>query len=584
MVETAGKGRRYERMCLTCGLERLCTPSQVRCPHDHTVLVGVESTKRLGDAPLLGEVVRDRYAVTDLLGAGGQGAVYRAWDTTLHVSIALKVLRSHEPTGQLRQRFLREARILARLRSPHVVRVSDFGELLDGTQYMVMDWVRGQPMTEFVRVEGGPDVARCLRLMDGVFAALADVHAAGLVHRDLKPANIIVSPRSDGDHVTLLDFGIAKGNVDVHGDEQSLTATQMTLGTPRYMAPEQFMGRGEVTARSDIYAAGVMLYEIIAGRPPFSGGAIEVASAHLRDEPPPLPDTVPPPLAELVRDAMRKVPDERIADVETLRRRLAELLPLVTPIRGTPPPATSGDVAHPLSDLGVASTTLDQPARRAWLSGAAIVVCSAALVIWLGAPGGEAPVVAVDDMVADASRIIVNVGAASRAEPAVLDASAPIDMRVGVDSAPVEDAERGAADAASPAEHPPKRRRASKRVEEAPPRVERAPAQRESPGPAVADASAPGEEAGRDTFERLEARGLIAMGRGDRDLAIVVFEKATSLYPKEKMPFQRLCATYKAMGNLRAALPNCRRWLELEDDEYARGVIKRSVEQLESMQ
>ncbi|MFO0722403.1 MAG: protein kinase [Myxococcota bacterium] len=260
-----------------------------------------------------------RYVVFDLLGEGGMGAVYRAWDDSLDRIVALKVLLpSAAGRGDARARFLREARLAARINHPAVAHIYDVGEV-EGTPFIAMEFVPGRQLREEL---GAPQAAdRAVFLARQILDGLAEAHRQGVVHRDLKPENVLLSGR---DQVKILDFGLAKPMV---ADPKSeVPSTKGLAGTPRYMAPEQFQGR-EVDRRTDIYALGVVLFEILSGHPAHGGDSfLEIAKSILEGPPPALDITgLPPALAATVEKAMERDPDRRFESADAMLAALAGL-------------------------------------------------------------------------------------------------------------------------------------------------------------------------------------------------------------------------------------------------------------------
>ncbi len=212
----------------------------------------------------LGTLLADRYRLDAVIGQGGMGVVYRATDTRLHDRpCAVKVLDMHGDDAAAR--FEREVRITATLNSPHIVRVLDTGVLADDRPYIVMELLQGESLGDLTHDGGQLEPRRAVRIIDGVLSGLSDAHLHGVVHRDLKPDNVfVVRPRSGREHPVLLDFGVAK-NYELDAD---LTGDRVLIGTVGYLAPELLKGqRG--TIASDLYAVGVMLYRLLAGRVPF---------------------------------------------------------------------------------------------------------------------------------------------------------------------------------------------------------------------------------------------------------------------------------------------------------------------------
>lgn len=254
---------------------------------------------------LAGRVLDGRYELRELIGEGTFGRIYRGYDRRLKRIVAVKVIKpwwAEDPHWV--ERFEREAQLLARVSDPGIVQIFDVGHS-NSNLYYVAELVVGESLAD--RLRRGPlDAAHATSVAEQLCRALASAHAQGVVHRDVKPANVLFGP---GDRVKVGDFGVAQL---VEGSTGGGGAT--AVGTPLYMAPEQ--ARGERTsAASDVYGVGVVLYEMLAGRPPFTGeAAVDVAVRHLQDPPPPLPAEVPRALAEVVERALAKDPAERYPD------------------------------------------------------------------------------------------------------------------------------------------------------------------------------------------------------------------------------------------------------------------------------
>jgi serine/threonine protein kinase len=299
---------------------------------------------------LIGAEIGGRYRILAKLGEGGMGTVYRAEQISLKRKVALKLLKpelSEEP-GLVR-RFNAEAELAAKLNHPNTVTLFDFGQEPDGTLFIAMEFIEGRSLRELL-IAGGPlPTARALHIAEQVAASLADAHAHGIVHRDLKPDNVMLMQRGrDSDVVRVLDFGIAKLR-DERGDVTAMPMTQAgdLLGTPQYMAPEQIRAE-RVDGRTDVYALGAMLYEMVTGRLPFEAPTLmAILSKHLTDMPQPpsqrRPDlAIPPALEALIMHALQKSPDARPRSMEQVAERLAELRTSMPEAGGfrTPPPRT----------------------------------------------------------------------------------------------------------------------------------------------------------------------------------------------------------------------------------------------------
>ncbi len=266
--------------------------------------------------PRLGSIVSGRYRVDSLIGAGGFGRVYRGTHLTLGEPVAIKfLLEEFSNRPEQRARFKREAVALAKMRHPSIVAVHDYGEHL-GELYMVMELVRGTQLFDCIRDDKGAlmPVERVCALVDQLLGVLEVAHALGIVHRDLKPENVMLLQTEDRrDHIKVLDFGLALMNDRLGGDR--LTATRAIQGTPIYMSPEQCRGR-DVGPPTDIYATGVMLFELLSGAPPFEGDSVpDIMAKHMYVEPPTFAEkgiaTVPPGVEAALLSALAKSADER---------------------------------------------------------------------------------------------------------------------------------------------------------------------------------------------------------------------------------------------------------------------------------
>jgi eukaryotic-like serine/threonine-protein kinase len=242
---------------------------------------------------LVGRVVLDHYLVEEQIGAGAMGSVFRGRHTRLGRPVAIKALHDqyvNEPT--MIERFRREAHAAARLRHGNLVGVIDVGETDEGTQLIVFELASGPTLRKLMT--GPLPAERVSRLVKPILAGLDHAHGAHLIHRDLKPDNVIVETGDDGGEVPrIVDFGIAVlrdlGDAAPGG---KLTGTGVIIGTPLYMAPEQAKGE-PIDHRVDLFALGVMVYEMLAGVPPFEGSALEIAVANISNDPPPVADRVP---------------------------------------------------------------------------------------------------------------------------------------------------------------------------------------------------------------------------------------------------------------------------------------------------
>ena len=305
----------------------------------------------------LKSALQSRYALDREVGSGGMATVYLAEDVRHHRKVAVKVLRPELAATLGPTRFLREIEIAAQLQHPHILPLLDSGEA-DGFLYYVMPFIEGTSLRERLAKQGELPVAETVRLLRDVADALSYAHSRGVVHRDIKPDNVMLSGR----HALVMDFGVAKAVSEATG-RQSLTTLGVALGTPSYMAPEQAAADPNVDHRADIYALGVMGYELLTGKPPFTGlTPQQVLAAHVTEAPRPVTTqraSCPPALADIVMRCLAKRPADRWQSAEEVLERLEGLgTPSggVTPTQTQPTAAVSPDGgwhANPLKVVGL---------------------------------------------------------------------------------------------------------------------------------------------------------------------------------------------------------------------------------------
>jgi serine/threonine protein kinase len=317
-------------------------------------------------------VLAGRYELGPALGAGGMAEVVRGYDRRLDRPVAIKLVPAGRVDALARERFRRESTSSARFNHPHAVTTFDAGEA-DGWLYLVMELVEGETLADRLRHDGALRIEDATAIASAVLEALGAAHAIGLVHRDIKPSNILLG--RDG-AVKLADFGIAQR---LDGVADNLTATGTFVGTARYAAPERLDGR-PATAASDIYSLGLVLYEMLTGRPPYDGeSAITIVMAHHRD---PIPNVraaaphVPPNVAAAIGRALAKEPAERFRSAAEMGAALLSrtaVMPAVAP--AAPPPTQALPVPTPA-----------RPRRQRWwwaLTAALLLVGSGAAIVVL---------------------------------------------------------------------------------------------------------------------------------------------------------------------------------------------------------
>jgi eukaryotic-like serine/threonine-protein kinase len=274
----------------------------------------------------VGDVIADKYEVVGLLGTGGMGYVISARHTELGEMMALKFLRPEALAhAELVERFSREARAAAKIRSEHVANVFDVGTLTDGTPFIVMEYLAGKDLADHLHHEGPLPISVAVEYVMQACEALAAAHAHGIVHRDIKPENLFLTQQAQGMHtIKVLDFGISK--IALPRGKRDLVRTQMALGSPVYMSPEQIRRSDQVDARSDIWAIGCVLFELLTGVTAFDEPSLlELSAAILERAPVPLQTLRPEAseeLEEIVLRCLAKNPDDRYQNVAELAAAL----------------------------------------------------------------------------------------------------------------------------------------------------------------------------------------------------------------------------------------------------------------------
>jgi serine/threonine-protein kinase len=407
--------RRHVKSCAECG-QRFGLDATF-CPFDGSKLElsGYEPPVD----PLIGTTIGGRYEVQRLLGEGGMGIVYEVRHRMLGRSFAMKLLhREGARDPSLTERFVHEAKATASIKHPHIVSITDFGELEDATPYFVMELLVGQTLAQFIRAEGPVPAERAYPILIQIAAALGAAHEAGVVHRDLKPENVFLVRRAGADlpdaadEVKVVDFGAAK----VLGASR-VTKAGIVFGTPHYMSPEQASGQ-PVDHRADIYALGVIMYEMLTSRVPFEAETyMGVLTQHMFVQPPPLSQLRPEladrsgGLEDIALRALAKKPEDRYQTMNGIRMDLeraagrdprhdvrhlssrAPASPRTADMRRSDPGPSSFPADSEVLAAGVLSPS---PRRGVILAGIGIGAGMAVIasLVWRKPSGGPLPLVA----------------------------------------------------------------------------------------------------------------------------------------------------------------------------------------------
>jgi serine/threonine-protein kinase len=399
-----------------------------------------------------GQIIEGKYRIVRLLGEGGMGAVYEGENVRIHRRVAIKVLHpSAAANADAVQRFEREAQAAGRIGSDHIVEVLDLGNLPEGDRFMVMEFLDGESLSQRIQGRGRLTPQESAGVMIQLLEGLGSAHGAGIIHRDLKPDNVYLvrSKKGQADFVKILDFGISKFNKLNKDSGMSMTRTGAVMGTPYYMSPEQAKGSKDMDHRSDLYSAGVILYEAITGQVPFNAETFnELIFKIVLETPPPPSQFVPgldPGFSSIMQKAMAREPNDRFQSAQDFAVALQGYLgtgqgvtfPPAAPMHAPRPPMGStpmlAQTPAPWAQTGgpgqVSQGMPGLPAKRS----ATPIVVSVALVAVLGVGGmvafkafGKSPAPA-EAVVAPTPTVVTAspVPAAPPAEPKTEPAKAP---------------------------------------------------------------------------------------------------------------------------------------------------------------
>ncbi len=409
-------------ICLACAFES--APELTFCP---------QCGASLHD-PLIGALLDGRYRIDARIGVGGMGAVYRAFHTSLKREVAVKVLLpDFGGKDEFVRRFQREAESASRLAHPNIIAVTDFGRTPEALLFLVMEFLDGQSLTSLIR-QGPIALPRALAIVRQILNALSHAHTAGIVHRDLKPDNIMLVQR-DGraDVVKILDFGIAK-ITDAGSGREALTQAGMIFGTPEYLSPEQALG-DTVDARADLYATGVILFEMLTARRPFeSDDKVRIISMHLSHAVPRMSEVnsiaaaaVPMPVEDVVMQALEKERENRFASAAAFLAALEDAEALAT----FPPTAVGSAGTAPGSNrLSFAGRLGNHPR---WVLGGVVLLASIGLGVALLPWGASRPKIVATAKVTRPVPPTAELGARIRVIEGLLGAGEIVRARVALD-------------------------------------------------------------------------------------------------------------------------------------------------------
>lgn len=311
------------QLCMSCGREYPDLPSGSRCPADGAKLLPI------GETPMLGQILEGRFELTEFVGNGGVGDVYKARDLTLNSWAAVKFLNDRTLHNEsFVRRLSREAEVLAQLDHPNVVKFLGSGASESGMPFVAMSFEEGVSLEDVLSETGALPLSEAIPIFVQVCDALSHAHSRGIIHRDLTPRNIMIARSAAGPEAKLIDFGLSKWVPRIQRSKTRLTNTGLVCGTPSYMSPEQCTGRA-IDERSDIYSMGCILYETLTGVPPFIGvGVADTLRKQVQEEAPNIASLVPnlpAALTKLVNQCLQKKPEKRPRTAQEIKKVLNSL-------------------------------------------------------------------------------------------------------------------------------------------------------------------------------------------------------------------------------------------------------------------
>ncbi|MDB4972357.1 MAG: Serine/threonine protein kinase PrkC, regulator of stationary phase [Myxococcaceae bacterium] len=449
---------------------RFCPRCGSRYEHERFCPEDGAPTEPLPDAGphkdvLLGTLVDGRYRIDAQIGEGGMGVVYKATHIALNKTLALKILRgdvAKEPEAV--QRFMQEAQAATSIGHENIIDINDFGRLPDGTAYFVMEYLNGHPLNDLIKRGGSIPTRDALHILRQIASALGAAHVRGIVHRDLKPDNVFVLSRGEmGNFVKVLDFGIAK----VGTSKNRLTRTGMVFGTPHYMSPEQAAGQG-VDARTDIYALGVIMYEMFTGRVPFDADTfMGVLTKHMFEKPAPMTDPTSErqlgALEQITMRALEKKPENRYESMDALVADLDRVMGggRPRPVGGNQRPSTElADALEPrskselrleqqLDQQELATSSYSEPAipvapRWPWLAGGGVLLLALIGIAFAMRGGSTTPIPAPPPVVAASPMLAPPALPNSESKPKPSESAGGADGEPALDNIAVQSEPSGA--------------------------------------------------------------------------------------------------------------------------------------------